>query len=244
MNSQLIQIIVAPLVEWLCSQNFPMPQPPIRFYPDGSLWTNDEAALTWTLETRVGGCLIREVLWVSSLFLHKLPGAYSSCSFRPLAPFKTDGHVTFQYSLLYPGSCDWIGDTEQTVLLYPGIAKGISSDEHDLSRVQVLVRLRRKFTGTVATALAGVVKRWFEEIGSKGVFGDAGVKSISAALCYSNRDAGFKLDARGSGQETLNTLYLAILNWAMANRKPLCMIDLAPDRNELVFASEVWVPLL
>jgi hypothetical protein len=87
------------------------------------------------------------------------------------------------------------------------------------------------------------VRQWFADIGSKGVFEDVGVLSVSPAVRYLGRDAGFELDARGSGQETLNTLYLAVLNWGMERRVPLRLIDLAPDRNESVFTSDVSVPL-
>ncbi len=142
---QLFHIIAAPLVDWLRKQDFPMPQPPIRFYPDGSLWTDDYSVLRWTHESVIGGRKHRELQGVEQLIHHYLPGAYTSVRFRPLGAF------------------------------------GGSQDD-DLSHVWVLVRLRRKFTVALAEELAGVVQRWLTEIGSKGVFGESGLKSISPVL--------------------------------------------------------------
>jgi hypothetical protein len=244
MEHKQLQIIAAPLVEWLRHQNFPMPQPPIRFYPDGSLWTDDYSVLQWTHESVIGGRKHREIAGVQQLIHYNLPGAYTSCSFRPLVTFGGDWDVAPHYNVLYPGSCTWMGEHELGALMYPGALKEATANEYDLSHVRVLVKLRRKFTPAMAEELAGVVRQWFAEIGSQGVFGEARLASISRAMRYLDRCAGFELDARGSGQETLNTLYLAVLNWAMNQRRPLVLTDLAADRNEPVFASDQSVPLV
>jgi hypothetical protein len=229
-------IITAPLVEWLQSEAFPMPQPPIRFYPDGSLWSDDYDVLMTSKNPPQG---------VEQFIHHRLPGAYTSCRFRALAAFGGDCRTAPQYGLLYPGSCTWMGpkDLELGVLTYPGIFKDATPEEYDLRQVRVLVRLRRKISSDVAEELAAVVKRWFLEIGSVGVFGEAGAKSISPLMRVAGCDGGFQLDATGSGQETLNSLYLAILNWGMAQRRPLTMIDLAPEAREKVFQSDLSLAL-
>jgi hypothetical protein len=227
-------IITAPLVEWLRAQAFPMPQPPIRFYPDGSLWSDDYNVLMTGKNPPQG---------VEQLIHHRLPGAYTSCRFRALAAFGGDYRTAPQYGLLYPGSCTWMGSNELGVLMYPGIFKEATPDEYDLRQVRVLVRLRRKMSSDVAEELAAVVKNWFLEIGSVGVFGEAGVRSISPVMRVAGTDAGFELDAAGSGQETLNTLYLAILNWGMAQCRPLTMIGLAPGPGEKVFHSDLSLAL-
>jgi hypothetical protein len=235
MQRRTFEIISAPLVEWLRTQNFPMRSPPIRFYPDGSLWTDDHRLLIW--KNTPGG-----VQAVQQLIHHKLPGAYGSCRFRMLAPFGGDWQVAPNYSLTYPGAYSWLVSefdvNELSTLMYPGICRAASEDEYDLAHVRVLVRLYRKVTQGIAEQLARALRQWFTEIGSVGVFGEAGVSSISSELRYRGREAGFEIDASGSGQETLNTLYLAILNWCMDRSYPLALIDLAPDRNEKVFASK------
>jgi hypothetical protein len=243
---QLIYIIVAPLVNWLRKQDFPMAQPPIRFYPDGSLWTDDYEVLRWTHESVIGGRKHRERQGVEQLIHHHLPGAYTSVSFRPLVAFGGDDDVAPQYNLLYPGSCyAWMGEHERGALMYPVTYyyKGFSEEQYDLAHVRVLIRLRRKFTSALAEELGGVLRQWFSEIGSVGVFGEAGLKSISPALLWLDKCAGFELDARGSGQETLNTLYLAVLNWGMNQKRPLVLTDLAADKCEPVFASDQSIPL-
>jgi hypothetical protein len=136
-----------------------------------------------------------------------------------------------------------MGECEIGALMYPSAYTAPEDDEADLARLRVRVDLRRTFSPKVAEELAGVLRRWFDDVGSKGVFGEAGVASISTAMRYLDRCAGIELDARGSGQETLNTLYLAVLNWGMNQRRPLVMTHLAADRNEPVFASNLSVPL-
>jgi hypothetical protein len=237
MDHPHLEIITASLVDWLRNEGFPRPQPPIRYYPDGSLWTDDDRVLQWKHESGA-------ILAVQQLIHYRLPGAYTACSFRPLAPFGGDSPRSPHYTVTYPGSCDWMGEGELGALMYPGILKTASADEYDLANVRVRINLRSEYTQGVAEELAGVVRRWLADIGSHGVFGEAGVKSISPTMCYLGRDAGFVLDGRGSGQETLNTLYLAVLNWGMHRRRPLCLIELAADRNEAVFASDLSVPLL
>lgn len=240
---QLFYIIAAPLVDWLRKQDFPMPQPPIRFYPDGSLWTDDYEVLRWTHESVIGGRKHREFAGVEQLIHYNLPGAYASVSFRPLLPFGGDWRDAPQYNMLYPGACTWMGEHELGALTYPGVLKDAAEDECNLAHVRVLIRLRRKFTAAVAEELAGVLRQWFAEIGSVGVFGESGLKSISPALRWLDKCAGFELDATGSGQETLNTLYLAVLNWGMNQKRPLVLTDLAADKTEPVFAGGQTVSL-
>jgi hypothetical protein len=137
-----------------------------------------------------------------------------------------------------------MGEHEGAAMAYPGILKNATENEYDLAHVRVLIRLRRKFTAALAEELAGVMRQWFTDIGSKGVFGEVGVKSISPELRWLDKYAGFELDATASGQETLNTLYLAVLNWGINQKRPLVLTDLAADKNESVFASDQTVPLV
>src|SRR5579863_2933560 len=237
MEHKHIYIVSAPLVEWLRKQDFEMPQPPIRFYPDGSLWTDDPNVLLWTHEYKIGGQMHREVCGIPRLFLEKLPGACVSCSFRPLGPFWKVGGIARHYCLLYPGSCKWLIASGGGVVMYPVSNIDPSPQEKDLRHVRVLVELRRQMTEAVAQELGNSIRQWFDKIGSKGVFGEAGVVSISPVMLYCGRDACFEVNASGSGPETLNSLYLAVLTWAMTRRRPLSLVDLAPDVKEACFGS-------
>jgi hypothetical protein len=228
---QLFFIVPSPLVESLRTEDFPMPQPPIRFYPDGSLWTDDH----------------RRLLRVNKRGDFECPRSLTGltgCSFRPLAAFGGDRDDAPQYEIYYSGSWGWMGEHEGAAMAYPGILKNATENEYDLAHVRVLIRLRRKFTAALAEELAGVMRQWFTDIGSKGVFGEVGVKSISPELRWLDKYAGFELDATASGQETLNTLYLAVLNWGINQKRPLVLTDLAADKNESVFASDQTVPLV
>lgn len=229
---QLLFIVTAPLVEWMRKERFPMPQPPIRFYPDGALWTDDHRVLLPS----------KEYVPQFANELH-CPGNSMFC---PLASFGGDRDDARIYYVYYPRTCDWMGEHENWALTYPVTYyhKGLSAEQFDLAHVRVLIRLRRKFTAALAQELAGVLRQWFADIGSVGVFGEAGLKSISPALRWLDKCAGFELDARGSGQETLNTLYLAALNWGMNQKRPLVLTDLAADKSEPVFASDQSVALI
>jgi hypothetical protein len=137
-----------------------------------------------------------------------------------------------------------MGEHETWAVAYPGVGKKATEDEYDLAHVRVLVRLRRKFTSTLAEELAGVLRQWFTEVGSVGVFGEPGLELISPALRWLDKCAGFEFDARRSGQETLNTPYLAVLNWGMNHKRPLSLTELAADKNEPVFVSDQSAPLV
>jgi hypothetical protein len=217
-----------------------MAQPAIRFYPDGSLWTDDNTALVYMAEYEFRDGIRRMPAGVEKLFLDRLPGAYGCCAFRALAPVV--GAVN-RYTLFFPGACDWMGDREIGMLMYPAILTSVRDDESDLKHVHVQVKMWRNWTAEIAAELAVNLRQWFVEIGSKGVFGESGIASLSSTMRYSAHDACFEIDAHGSGQETLNTLYLAVLNWGMNCRRPLSMINLAADRSDACFASKCVVPL-
>jgi hypothetical protein len=137
-------------------------------------------------------------------------------NFRPLAPFGShDCYIS------YPG---WYGKfcgkfSENGPLLAPGGGGQRLRCENELSRVRVLVQLHRKFTEETANECASALRHWFIAIGSKGVFDEAGMTSLSPVLRYQVKDATFDVDASQSGAHTLITLVLAIMTWAMECRR-------------------------
>jgi hypothetical protein len=152
---QLFYIVALPLVELLRAEGFSMPQPPIRFYPDGSLWTDDN----------------KRLLRINSRNVLETPKPLIGCAssrFRPLATFGGDRDAP-NYQVLSSSWCDWMGEHENWALTYPGIGKNVTEDEYDLSNVRVLIKLRRKFTAALAEELAGVLRQWFIETGSQRV---------------------------------------------------------------------------
>lgn len=224
----LVDIILAPLVERLKATNYPIPSSS-RFYPDGSI-LNDGFEL---------GDRIRNILKYE-------PQGYGTLSFRPLAAFGGSHSSGNLYTLTYPGWYDWfVCDFDELGTgAAPGGGRLISKeDEFDLEHVHVMIKLYRKIGKPLAEELADIVRLWFANIGSKGVFGEGGISSISPIMHHRSRDAGFELNAEGSGQETLNTLILAVFNWAMETRRPLCVIDIAANRYEKVFSSDLFVNL-
>lgn len=74
---KLYTIISAPLVAWLRQQNARIGRPPIRFYPDGSLWAE-----------------YRHVAGVEAFIDGKRRGMSTNVRFRPLARFGADRPAT------------------------------------------------------------------------------------------------------------------------------------------------------
>ena len=163
-----------------------------------------------------------------------------NCVFRALSP-----HGDKFYFVTYPGWYGWMLSEfdEAGLLMNPAMAQPVSDTESDLARIRVTVTLYRKWTMDSANQLADVIRGWFEETGSKGIFGEGPASSVSSQLHFRGKTAAFEIDGSSSGQETLNTLALAILNWGMLRRQPLRSIDVADTEAEKVFQSGSLVRL-
>lgn len=228
MQRPLFYIIVSPLVDRLRTRGFPIFSGSARLYPDGSLWSGD-----LPYSTRL----------YDSLRASEYYGTGSS-AFRPLAPFGGDQEAAPQYTVTYPA---WYAAlvSESTILneVSPGICSPVNEWEYGLSHLRVTIALHKKMSKSTAIELAEVVRKWFSQIGSKGVFGEGGICLRSTLMHYRGREVGIEIDASGSGQETLNSLVLAALNWGMARRLPLHTITLAAAPDAKVFASDQSMPL-
>lgn len=224
---QLYYIIASPLVERLRTGRFPIFSGSTRLYPDGSLWSGDLPYLT-----RLHGWL-------------RLTEYYGtgSTAFRPLAPFGGDQDAIPRYTLQYPA---WYAAlvSESTILAEVGPREvPVNEWEYDLAHLRVTISIHKKMSKTTAIELAEVVREWYSQIGSKGVFGEGGVALRSPLMRYHGRKVGIEIDASNSGQETLNSLVLAALNWGMAKRLPLHTINLAAAPDAKVFASDQSVSI-
>lgn len=224
MDRDIAGIIAAPLVDWVKAAGYLLKGPSYRLYPDGSLRWEGASDFSNT----VFRCLN-----------HDVPEGIAQCGFRTVAALGGGPFAGTAWSLTYPGSYAWfLKKFDECVLnLGPQDGRLVSENERDLTHLRVLVKMYRKITAVVAEEFGQAVRRWFVDIGTRGVFGEAGITSISPTFRYLDRDVALELNAVGSGQETLNTLYLAILNWGMSGHHPLDSIDLAPDQYEKVFAS-------
>lgn len=224
---QLFYIVASPLVEGLRTKGSPIFSGSGRLYPDGSLWSDDlpySGRLSdWIRRTNYYGA--------------------GSTAFRPLAPFGGDQDAAPQYVLQYPA---WYAAlvSESTILNEVGPREvPVNEWEHDLAHLRVTISIHKKMSKATALELAEVVRDWHSEIGSKGVFDERGVSLRSSLMHCRGRKVGFEIDASNSGQETLNSLVLAALNWGMSKRLPLHTINLAAAPDAKVFASDQSVPL-
>ncbi len=230
MARDLAGIILEPMVGWVKAAGYSLTGDQFRYYPDGSVRWLGDSDFSRTFR---------------QLLQYQVPGAYGNSCFRPLAVFGGGLNLGTVWDLTYPGSYGhFLGEFDELGLgLGPGAGRLVAAFEHDPARVQVGITMYRKITHKIADELAVVVKQWFSEIGSKGVFGEEGVRSLSHMMHYSGRQAYFEINATDSGQETLNTFYLAVLNWGITKRQPLLSIDLAAEWREKLLASEKQVPL-
>lgn len=105
------------------------------------------------------------------------------------------------------------------------------------------ISIHKKMSKATAIELAKVVREWYSQIGSKGVFDEGGISLRSSLMHCRGRKVGFEIDASNSGKETLNSLVLAALNWGMSKRLPLHTINLAAAPDAKVFTSDQSVPL-
>jgi hypothetical protein len=207
-------IVMAPCVELLRQRGIDCSDQSIRFYPDGAMVCR--ANTDFYLEARAA---IR----------HSDPDCEALVYSRPLAPF-----VGHDYYISYPG---WYAVlrgkyTEQGMFVAPGVSSPPLRCEYDLERVSVSIRVFRRMRKVIPQALADALKTWFAEIGSKGVFGEAGVTALSQELRHSGKDAAFGIDASQSGEHTLNTLLLAIIDWAMDCQQPLELVSFVAARPQ------------
>ena len=159
MIGKLIYIVTVPLVEWLRKQRFPLLEPPIVYYPDGSLWTDDSTALVYQEEQLFGDRTYVVASGFTQLINRKLPGACVSCSFRPLAVLVDESHGEVGYDLFYPGACKWLIANEAGVVLCPRRHDDVRPEEYDLGHVRVRITFRRPVGQVVAKEVAGVVRQ-------------------------------------------------------------------------------------
>jgi hypothetical protein len=203
---QLVLIITAPLVDLLQKAGVLGSTESLDVYPCGAVQIDARG---------------------QSMILDKLRELDAgNAGFRALAAFGES-----QYLLFYPG---WFAQkvdraTGNGVFIAPGDGWSVVPSEYDVGVVRVLISFYRSCHQRVAESLSQVIGRWFCEVGSKGVFGERGLKEMSRHLWYRDPHCMVTVDVTGSGQETLNTLLLAILNWGTSGPHPLESIAYVPD---------------
>jgi len=230
MARELRQIVVAPLVYRLRMAGLDLSETPrVRFYPDGSLWIAEQSfcdRAMMAFGSRNGA----------------MPHTLACVGFRALAAFGDR-----IYDIFYPA------EYAQILMKYDELGMGVrpaagalrAEEEQQLDCLIVMVRLYRQLSLKMAEELASALRDWWQGSGQSGVFGERGAIGISPQLHYRGKVAWFELDARGSGQETLNSLVLSILGWAIAKSYPLFLIDLATSRyEEALRAAATTVPLI
>ncbi|HEV3301264.1 MAG TPA: hypothetical protein VG055_16555 [Planctomycetaceae bacterium] len=203
---QLVLIITGPLVDLLQKAGVLGSTESLDVYPCGAV----------QIDARGQSMILDELRELEA----------GNAGFRALAAFGER-----QYILFYPG---WFAEkvdraTGNGVLIAPGVGLSVVPSEYDVGVVRVLISFYRSCRQRVAESLSEVIGRWFSEVGSKGAFGERGLKEMSRHLWYRDPHCMLTVDVTESGQGTLNTLLLAILNWGMSGPHPLESMACVPD---------------
>jgi hypothetical protein len=146
--------------------------------------------------------------------------AFSSCAspgrgiegasvYRTLGPFTTKRF----YGIQYPESYQKKLRTEVGFCVGQGPVRPPSPGEFDLARLEVTVGFRTRVGKGVRNAFVDAVATWERGAARRGAFEDGPVTLVSPGSEFGGVRARFHLDARRSGQDTLNWLALAILDF-------------------------------
>jgi len=215
MGNETWAILTRPLVDELRAARFQFSEPGLRTYPDGA------ALITAYSELGVEA---------EAFFRRREPGFWGTAGTRALSMFGCR-----HYHVHYPGwYATLLGQySENGSFIIPTDVMEVTKYEYEVRRVEVMVSLFRKFAKGGVEEFAIVVRKWYEAIGSKGIFGEGGCRDLSATMRYTAKNALFDLDAGQSGEHTMNTLTLALLDWGMSCRQPISRVDFLPGAPPL-----------
>jgi len=199
----------------------------IKYYPDGAVCTPDPDKSI--------------VDHVNSLLQAKGECPAANLVFRQLSCF--DGEIVYQVLVPHRYARSVFKFDESVVCLSPGIGEFPREEEYDLGHLGLYLKFFPRLSSDQLEDLARTLWRWYLEIGQKGVWAEPGISGIGPALLYTDIEAAISLDATRTGQNTLNTLYLAVFDWAIDRRIPLDEIRLAAIRDTAVWSSKTFIPL-
>lgn len=129
--------------------------------------------------------------------------------YPPIGPFSSYRRFCIQYSSDYQKKFA----SEVSFSAGRGQYRPPSAGEYELDRLEVVVGFRRKPPRAARRALAAAVAGWAEAAGERGAFDDGPIALASAGVSFNNVRAWFRVDARRSGQDTLNWLALTLLDF-------------------------------
>jgi hypothetical protein len=129
--------------------------------------------------------------------------------FQTLGPFTPKRYYCIQYPLAYQEKLK----TEYSFQVGQGRVRPPAPGEYKLARLEVTVGFRTRMNKAVRQAFVDAISAWGTTAAARGAFEDGPISLASPGVEFNGTRARFFLDARLSGQDTLNWLALAILDF-------------------------------
>jgi hypothetical protein len=174
-----------------------VPKGPVRRFPNGAVEIDED---------RVGDELLQVFVACGNDLNWALEGAGI---YPPIGPFSSDKMYCIQYTKDYQE----LMKSEVSFSAGRGRYRPPSPGEYDLDRLEVIVAFRRKPPRAARRAFAAAIADWSRAASERGAFNDGPIALASPSVSFNNVRAWFQIDARRSGQDTLNWLALAILDF-------------------------------
>ena len=182
---------------------FAVPQGPVRRFPNGAV------------EVDMGR--VDEDEWREALISCASPGCGlgGSSVYPPLGPFTPVGTPDSKrwYYVCYPMSYQVKLKSEQSLLIGRGQVRPPDPGEFELARLEITVLFRTRMSKGVRKAFAYAVASWGRDAARRGAFEDGPVALLPPGIEFNGVRSRLYLDARLSGQDTLNWLSLIILDF-------------------------------
>jgi hypothetical protein len=170
---------------------------PVRRFPNGAVEIDG---------AKVGGDELGEAFRSCAATGREIEGAYV---FQTLGPFAPKRYYCIQYPVAYQEKLR----TEDSFMVGQGRIRPPAPGEFDLAHLEATVAFRTRVSKAVREAFVGAISTWARTAAERGAFDDGPVSLASPGIEFSGTRARFLLDASLSGQDTLNWLALAILDF-------------------------------
>ena len=175
---------------------FLAPDGPVRRFPNGAVEIDNCGvgdALGEAFRSRVApGC--------------EIVGMYV---FQTIGPFASKRYYHIQYLESYQKKLR----TEYSFAVGQGTVRPPAPGEFELDRLEVTVGFRTRVGKAVRCSFVDAVSAWAAAVTKRGAFDDGPISLALPGVEFSGTRARFLIDARLSGQDTLNWLALAILDF-------------------------------
>jgi hypothetical protein len=176
---------------------FVAPGGPVRRFPNGAVEIDD---------ARVGDEELARAFRSCAASGCRIEGAYV---FQTLGSFAPKRYFYVQYPVAYQEKLK----TEDSFQVGQGRVRPPAPGEFELDHLEVTVGFRTRVSKAIRQEFVDTIAAWGAAAAGQGAFDDGPISFASPGVEFSGTRARFFLDARLSGQDTLNWLALVILDF-------------------------------